>query len=83
MKEMAATDARNRFGELLDIAQTGPVRLTNKGRAVGVVMSVRQYERLRGAAYDGLAETMDAISAEAAANGLTDADLQALLTDAD
>lgn len=42
-------------------------------------MPVQQHERPRGAAYDRLAETMDAVSAEAAANGLTDADLEALL----
>ncbi len=46
-------------------------------------MPVQQHERPRGAAYDRLAETMDAVSAEAAANGLTDADLEALLADAD
>jgi antitoxin Phd len=83
MKEMAASDAKSRFGELLASAQRGPVRLTNQGRGVGVVMSVQQYERLRGAAWDRLAEAMDAVSAEAALNGLTDADVVALLADED
>ncbi len=81
MKEFAARDAKNKFGQFLDAAQLGPVRVTKKGRAVGVMMSVVQYERLRGAAWERLAATMDALSAEAAKNGLTEADLGALLAD--
>ena len=33
MKEIAARDAKNRFGYLLDAAQSAPVRVTKKGRA--------------------------------------------------
>ncbi|MFQ8434090.1 type II toxin-antitoxin system Phd/YefM family antitoxin [Amaricoccus sp. W119] len=81
MKEIAARDAKNRFGQLLDSAQGAPVRVTKKGRAVGVVMSIQQYERLRGAAWERLSATMDRLGAEAAGNGLTDAELDALLAD--
>ena len=81
MKEIAAREARNRFGHLLDAARGAPVRLTKKGRPVGVVMSMRQYERLRGAAWDRLTDTLDRLGAEAAARGLTDARLDALLVD--
>ena len=35
MKEVAAREAKNRFGHLLDAAQSAPVRVTKKGRAVG------------------------------------------------
>lgn len=55
--------------------------MTKKGRPVGVVMSMQQYERLRGAAWARVAETLDRLGAEAAARGLTDARLDALLTD--
>ena len=81
MKEVAAREAKNRFGHLLDAAQSGPVRVTRKGRAVGVMMSVQQYERLRGAAWERLAATMDALGEEASANGLTKTRLEALLAD--
>ncbi len=81
MKEIAAREAKNRFGQLLDAAQTAPVRVTKKGRPVGVVMSMQQYERLRGAAWARLTETMDRLGAEAAARGLTKAELEALLSD--
>ena len=81
MKEIAARDAKNRFGRLLDAVQSAPVRVTKKGRAVGVMMSMQQYERLRGAAWERLTVTMDALGKEASANGLTDAGLEALLAD--
>lgn len=81
MREIAARDAKNRFGQLLDAVQGAPVRVTKKGRPVGVMMSMQQYQRLRGVAWDRLAAAMDEISAEAASNGLTDAELDALLAD--
>ena len=43
------------------------------------MLSVEQYQRLRGAAWERLAGTMDMMSQEAEANGLTDAALEALL----
>ncbi|MDE0030406.1 MAG: type II toxin-antitoxin system Phd/YefM family antitoxin [Deltaproteobacteria bacterium] len=81
MKEIAAREAKNRFGHLIDAVQSGPVRVTKNGRAVGVMMSVQQFERLRGAAWERLAVTMDDAGGEASANGLTEAGLEALLAD--
>ena len=81
MKSIAAREAKNHFGRLLDAAQSAPVRVTKKGRPVGVMMSMQQYERLRGAAWERLAATMDRLSEEASANGLTEASLEALLAD--
>ena len=46
-------------------------------------MSMEQYQRLRSAAWARLIETMDRLGAEAAARGLTDARLNALLNDDD
>ncbi len=81
VKEIAAREARNRFGHLLDTAQSAPLRVTRKGRPAGVLMSTQQYERLRGAAWASLTETMDRMGTEAAARGLTDGGLEALLAD--
>ena len=81
LKEIAARDAKNRFGLLLDAAQSAPVRVTRKGRAVGVMMSIQHYERLRGAAWERLTATMDALGKQASANGLTDTGLETLLAD--
>ena len=81
MREIAARGAKNRFGHLLGAAPSAPVRVTRKGRAVGVMMSMQQYERLRGAAWERVSATMDALGAEASAKGLTETRLEALLSD--
>ena len=81
MKEITARDAKSRFGYLLDAVQSTPVRVTRKGRAVGVIMSVQHYERLRGAAWERLTMTMDTLGEEAYADGLTEAKLKELLVD--
>ena len=81
MREIAAREAKNRFGQLIEASQRAPVTLTRHGRAVSVVMSVEQYDRLRGAAWERLMETMDALAKEAAANGMTEEILKELLAD--
>lgn len=81
MREIAARNAKNRFGQLLDAAQRGPVLVTKNGRGITVMMSVEQYERLRGVAWDRLSATMDAMANEAEANGLSDVKLAALLAE--
>ena len=81
MKVTTAREAKNRFGQLLDSAQRAPVSITKNGRVVSVMLSVEQYQRLRGAAWDRLARVMDAMSTEATSKGLTDKTLEALLAD--
>ncbi|MCY4012928.1 MAG: type II toxin-antitoxin system Phd/YefM family antitoxin [Gammaproteobacteria bacterium] len=81
MKVTTAREAKNRFGQLLDSAQRAPVSITKNGRVVSVMLSVEQYQRLRGAAWDRLARVMDAMSTEATSKGLTEKTLEALLAD--
>ena len=81
MRTIPAREAKNQFGQFLDEAQRGPVQVTKKGRPVGVMLSLDQYERLRGAAWERLAASMDAAGAEAERNGLTDETLDVLLAD--
>ena len=81
MRQIAASEAKNRFGQLLDAVQSAPVQVTRKGRAVGVMMSIQQYERLHGAAWERLAATTDTLGKEASANSLTEARLATLLLD--
>ena len=66
---------------MLDAVQSAPVRVTKKGKAVGVMMSVQHYERLHGATWERLTMTMDTLGERAAENGLTEARLKALLAD--
>lgn len=46
MKTMSARDAKNAFGLLLDNARAEPVTVRKHGRAVVVVLSIEEYERL-------------------------------------
>ncbi|NEP20667.1 type II toxin-antitoxin system prevent-host-death family antitoxin [Moorena sp. SIO3I6] len=45
MKNLGASEAKNRFGELLDLARREPVKITKKGRNVAVVISIEEFER--------------------------------------
>ena len=81
MREFSAKEAKNRFGQLLRSAQQGPVRVTRNGTPVCVMLSVEQFERLRGNAWDRSVAAVDAMGQEAAANGLTPAALESLLSE--
>ncbi len=47
MITLTAREAKNRFDELLNIAQREPVAISEKGRTVVVVLSQEEYARLR------------------------------------
>jgi prevent-host-death family protein len=49
MNYISATDAKNRFGELLDAARKEPVHVQKNGRDVAVVLSPEEYARLTSA----------------------------------
>ena len=40
MKTLSARDAKNRFGEFIDMARREPVLVTKNGRPVGVFLSI-------------------------------------------
>jgi prevent-host-death family protein len=52
MKTMAAGKAKNGFGLLIDTARAEPVTIEKHGRPVAVVLSVEEYERLKGSGSD-------------------------------
>ena len=45
MKTLGASEAKNRFGEMLDFARREPVQIAQKGRSVVVVLSIEEFER--------------------------------------
>jgi len=47
MTTIAATEAKNRFGELLESALKEPVEISKKGRTVAVVLSVETFQELK------------------------------------
>lgn len=65
MKHMSAKDAKNGFGLLLDTARAEPVVVEKHGRAVVVVLSVEEYERLRNLEHDCPSKNTKTTSPEA------------------
>ena len=47
MKSIAAKDAKNHFGEMLDTVQREPLTIEKHGRAVAVVMSAQDYQQMK------------------------------------
>ena len=56
MRTIAALDAKNRFGELLDTAQREPVTIQKHGRDVAVVVSAEDYKELQALKLESLRE---------------------------
>ena len=83
MKTVAATDAKNRLGAILDDAQHEPVVIRRQGRDIAVVLSMADYERLRSGNIQAFLDLRNQVAAEAAANGLTEERLSQLLADDD
>ena len=46
MQHMAARDAKNSFGRLIDTVRAEPVAIDKYGRTVVVVIAVEEYNRL-------------------------------------
>lgn len=46
MNIMSASDAKNKFGELLNKAQAKPVRIQKNGRDVAIMLSPEEFQRL-------------------------------------
>jgi prevent-host-death family protein len=79
MQTFTATQAKTRFGELLDLTQRGPVRVTRHDRVVGVLVSARDYEAMRAFYADRLQHTLGHAATQAQAQGLTAGEMHALL----
>lgn len=48
MSTMTATEAKNKFGQLLEMARKEPVRVQKNGRDVAVVLSPEEFQQLAG-----------------------------------
>ena len=81
MKTVAATEAKNRLGAILDDAQREPVVIRRQDRDIAVVLSMADYERLRSGNIQAFFDLRKQVADEAAANGLTDDRLNELLAD--
>ena len=46
MRSITSVDAKNNFGDLIDLARAAPISVTKYDRPVVVVMAVEEYENL-------------------------------------
>lgn len=80
MKSVAATEAKNRLGAILDEAQREPIVIRRQDRDIAVVLSMADYERLRAGNMQAFLDLRKEVAAQAAGNGLTQKRLIRLLT---
>jgi prevent-host-death family protein len=57
MTSFTATEAKNRFGELLEAAHRAPVEIDKKGRPVAVLLSFDTYQKMQERLGDRPSET--------------------------
>lgn len=62
MTTFTATEAKNRFGEVLEIAQAEPVRIQQNGLEVAIIVSSKKYQgeekKIKGKDMSWLHETL-------------------------
>jgi prevent-host-death family protein len=83
MKRVAATEAKNRLGAILDEAQREPIIIQRQDRDIAVVLSMTEFERMRAGNVKAFLDARNELAAEAKANGLTEEKLARILADED
>ncbi|WP_206075929.1 type II toxin-antitoxin system prevent-host-death family antitoxin [Mesorhizobium sp. Z1-4] len=63
---MTASDAKNKFGQLLELARSGPVRIQKQGRDVAIVLSPDEFRRIAEAAGGSVNPLVEKLHAESA-----------------
>lgn len=81
MMEFSATQAKQRFAEVLEAAQRGPVKIQRHARDIAVVISAAEYERLRKDSWAEFNRLSAIASEQAKANGLTEEILAEILAE--
>lgn len=81
MKHVSSTEAKQRFAAILDAAQHEPVAIRRQNREVAVVLSTREYERLRGLNVQEFESFCDSMAKRASERGLSAAALDELLSE--
>ena len=81
MRQVSATDAKQKLAALLDAAQREPIVIRRQKRDVAVLVSPQEYDRLRGLNAAEFERFCDRVGTQAAARGLTEEKLAAILAD--
>ena len=81
MQYVSATEAKQRLAAILDAAQTEPVMIKRQNREVAVVLSPRDYDRLRGMNISEFEQFCDKVGKDAINEGLTEEKLAEILSE--
>ena len=81
MTTVSATQAKQRFAELIDAAQKGPVLIQRHERDVAVLLSAEEYEEIRKLRAEELIRFTAETSRYAASKGMTDELLERFLAE--
>ncbi len=81
MQYISATEAKQKLAAMLDTAQVEPVMIRRQNRDAAVVISPREYERLRQLNIQEFQKFCDRVAVRAEEKGLTEEKLEKLLLD--
>jgi len=81
MKYVSATEAKNKFGVILNDAQQEPIMVKRQNTEVAVILSAKTYEKMRRTNIDRFNAVCDEIREEAKTNGITKEIAEELLKD--
>lgn len=81
MRTISATQAKQSLGMMIDTAQREPVIIQRQHRDVAVLLSMHDYEQLRGIRVESFNIFCDKIALRAQERGLTEEKLKVLLED--
>lgn len=83
MRYISATEAKQRLAALLDAAQREPIVIRRQKREVAVLLSTREYQRIRDLNSAEFQRFCDRVARKAAARGLDEKKLNRILADED
>ena len=81
MQYISATDAKQKLAAMIDVAQREPVVIRRQKRDVAVLLSAKEFERLRALNRDEFERFCERIGGQAAVRGMTEKKLKQILRD--
>jgi PHD/YefM family antitoxin component YafN of YafNO toxin-antitoxin module len=81
MKTVSEMEATTRLDAILDEAQREPIAIRRDDRDIAVVVSLKEYERLRELNVQAFLDLRNQVASQAAANGLSEQRVADLLSD--
>lgn len=81
MKTVSETEAAERLDAILDEVQREPIVIRRQDHDIVVVLSLKEYERLRGVSIQAFLDLRNQVASEAAANELSEQRVADLLSD--